>query len=270
MIDVEPLIVSELEQMLPLPPGDRADWEDVFRRAGVAPPRRDEETRRGRFTRRRLVAAVVVALALAVPALAFSGVFSSLFGFSNHGTPVKHKSLRTLHGLHVTGARPDTLVQLAYREGIGVYAAVRKSGLSRITPSNRRFYSHLCFYYGPSAAESSGGCGKPRGTSLSADFPSPSDPVWDMSSGFYYPIEAKVPAIKTLVGVAADGVHSVQLLALSDCHPVVTVPVIDNVYIAAKPPVTAESYIVARDARGNVLWDTAVAPGMKLPSCGLH
>ena len=34
MIDVEPLIISELELMLPLPPGDRADWGDVMRRAG--------------------------------------------------------------------------------------------------------------------------------------------------------------------------------------------------------------------------------------------
>ena len=30
MIDVEPLIVSELERMLPLPDGGRADWSDVL------------------------------------------------------------------------------------------------------------------------------------------------------------------------------------------------------------------------------------------------
>jgi hypothetical protein len=34
MIDVEPLIATELERMLPLPHGSRADWSDVVRRAG--------------------------------------------------------------------------------------------------------------------------------------------------------------------------------------------------------------------------------------------
>jgi hypothetical protein len=40
MIDVEPLIVSELERMLPLPDGGRADWTDVLRRAGLSARRR--------------------------------------------------------------------------------------------------------------------------------------------------------------------------------------------------------------------------------------
>ena len=35
MIDVEPLIVSELDALLPLPDGGRADWQDVVRRAGL-------------------------------------------------------------------------------------------------------------------------------------------------------------------------------------------------------------------------------------------
>jgi hypothetical protein len=34
MIDVEPLIASELERMRPLPDGGSADWSDVLRRAG--------------------------------------------------------------------------------------------------------------------------------------------------------------------------------------------------------------------------------------------
>ena len=35
MIDVEPLIISELERMLPLPNGGSADWADALRRAGL-------------------------------------------------------------------------------------------------------------------------------------------------------------------------------------------------------------------------------------------
>ena len=38
MSSMEPRIASELEQMLPLPDGRRADWSDVLRRAGVAGP----------------------------------------------------------------------------------------------------------------------------------------------------------------------------------------------------------------------------------------
>ncbi len=70
MIDVEPLIISELERMLPLPDGSRADWKDVLLRAGSADGRRIR-ARRLAFAagqgephcwRRVLVAIVAVAL----------------------------------------------------------------------------------------------------------------------------------------------------------------------------------------------------------------
>lgn len=71
MIDVESLIVSELERMLPLPDGGRADWSDVQRRAGSG-------TRHGRSVSvlRRWpvvaigVAAVLAAILVATPAWA--------------------------------------------------------------------------------------------------------------------------------------------------------------------------------------------------------
>ena len=56
MIDVEPLIVSELDLLLPLPDGHRADWQDVVRRAGLY---------RRSLPRRRIVAVAVAAVALA-------------------------------------------------------------------------------------------------------------------------------------------------------------------------------------------------------------
>jgi hypothetical protein len=71
MIDVEPLIISELERMLTLPDGGRADWADVLHRAGGAESRR---------WRPLLVAAVVVAalvgggVAIAAGIGAFRGV----------------------------------------------------------------------------------------------------------------------------------------------------------------------------------------------------
>ncbi len=88
MIDVEPLIVSELERMLPLPDGDRADWADVVRRAHTLPgARRDgrlghmfparvgvPRRRRRGLTRRRLIIAVAVAVAVLIPLTAVASV----------------------------------------------------------------------------------------------------------------------------------------------------------------------------------------------------
>jgi hypothetical protein len=57
-----------------------------------------------------------------------------------------------------------------------------------------------------------------------------------------------------LAGVAADGIRSVQVLSLADCRPVVTVPVIDNVYIDAQPPQVPAAFLVARNADGKIVW----------------
>jgi hypothetical protein len=79
------------------------------------------------------------------------------------------------------------------------------------------------------------------------------------------------PSIARLTGVAADGVTSVQVLALADCHVVATAPVTDNAYIAPNLPIIPEAVIVARDATGNAVWHEAVtpAPNTDATSCGL-
>jgi hypothetical protein len=61
MIDVEPLIAFELDRLLPLPDGSRADWADVTRRAGLSTKRRLPH---GRLA--AVVAALVVAAVSAV------------------------------------------------------------------------------------------------------------------------------------------------------------------------------------------------------------
>ena len=73
MIDVEPLIVSELGRMLPLPDGGRADWGDVVRRAGFA-------SRRPRL-RPVLVAALIVAGIVGV-GVAIAAGFGAFHGIS--------------------------------------------------------------------------------------------------------------------------------------------------------------------------------------------
>ncbi len=71
MIDVEPLIRTELESLMPLPEGSRRDWADVLERSG----------HRHRRSRRRLLLAlavgacllVVTGVAIAAGVGAFSG-----------------------------------------------------------------------------------------------------------------------------------------------------------------------------------------------------
>jgi hypothetical protein len=263
------------------------DWQDVLRRANLTSGRGDTPWRRPRLTRRRLVAAAVVVAALAVAAVAIAD--GPLLGLSNHGKRVYPGSyaLHELHwhaglwkrlGLPVPDtAKPGTFVQLALRQGIGVYAARSKKDNS------------LCFYTGrrqsfagepPNRLDLNGpGCGPFGGNFVLPEriekisiggrqaqakglawlrahpFPSPARPVLDMSGeggdaggGLQ---------LGPVVGVAANSIHSIQLLAQSDCHPVVTVPVIDNVYIDAHPPRVAEAFLVARDAGGKVVWHSS-------------
>jgi hypothetical protein len=104
----------------------------------------------------------------------------------------------------------------------------------------------------------------------SARFPSAAQPVVDMSLYALAPGELG-PSIQRLAGVAADGVASVQLLALSDCRVVATAPVIDNVYAEDNLPLIPEAVIVARDASGNAVWHLAVTPpsSPNATTCGL-
>jgi hypothetical protein len=213
------------------------------------------------------VVAVVVALALALPALAFSGALGTPFGFSNQGTPIPDGGFQTLHALRETGAKPGSLVKLAARDGIGVYAARR-------TKLDHPWASHFCFYTGPTDGSNlnlGGGCVKPWQTK--GVLPSRAHPVWDMSlmgSSVTFPrLPPESGTVTQLVGVAADGVRSVQVLALSNCQAVVTAPVIDNVYVATKLPMTAEAFIVARDASGKAVWQRLLSPEAK-GACGLN
>lgn len=224
--------------------------------------RRDVLSRRTRrLPRRRLAAALMIAtVALAVPALAFSGVLDSLFGFSNNGTPVAEDNLSNATALALSGATSGSFVQLAARDGVGIYAARTESG-------------NLCYFTGPmnqSDLKTTGIGGGCMNAAASAKFPSPSQPVVDLSTFEARPPDAIAhPRVHRLAGVAADGVKSVDVLALADCQIVASAPVIDNVYAADNLPTTAAALIVARDATGNAVWHESVSQGANASSCGL-
>lgn len=81
MNDVEPVIISGLERMLPLPDGGRADWGDVMRRAGFR--------RAHRRWRPVLVAALVVAgiVGVGVAIAAGFGAFNGISAAQHPQTP---------------------------------------------------------------------------------------------------------------------------------------------------------------------------------------
>lgn len=253
---------------------------------------------RQRSWRPAVVVALVV-LALVIAAVAIGG--HSLFGLSNHGTRVHAGSSvrRVLSGqvfvragLPFDAQRPDSWTRLASRQGIGIYTARTIKG------------NHLCYYvshgrYHGKLVLDGFGCAPYAGQQALPErlsklygrkgerevnawlrnhpFPSPARPVLSMSMGGG---EGEYTYLQP-VGLAADGVRSIQMLALLDCRPVVTVPVIDNVFIDANAPNIAESFMVARNAGGKIIWHSAPLdpPGSfvrtplerKLPrDCGFH
>jgi hypothetical protein len=93
MSSVEPLIASELERMLPLPDGRRADWSDVLQRAGLAGERKPV-----RLPRRAVLAlagAIVVGLAIVVPASGLPQDIINWFSAPTAPTPTQ-KSFQSL------------------------------------------------------------------------------------------------------------------------------------------------------------------------------
>jgi hypothetical protein len=109
MIDVEPLIVSELERMLPLPDAGRASWADVLGRVGQ--PRRRLTARRAGLS--ALAFAIVVYLA--APAFGLGTPFLDFF--SAKPAPksvVKDFAMQNASGA-LTGVSPKVLAGEARR-----------------------------------------------------------------------------------------------------------------------------------------------------------
>lgn len=187
------------------------------------------------------VAAIGLVTALAIPAFAFSRQLNSLFGFSNEGTSVDKSGLdlRTASALDTAGVNGGVKL-LASRPGVRIYVA---HGEGR----------KLCFFVGspngPDGRGVSGGC---RNAAASANFPSPAQPVVDMSAFFYEP-RALGEGITRLAGVAADGVARIEVLGL-DCEIIAEAPAVDNVYARSALPDIPAVAIVGLSADGRQVY----------------
>jgi hypothetical protein len=230
--------------------------------AALAKPERDallhhiyeEHQGRSRPTRSRrlLLAGISIAIAASViPAVALSGRLSSLFDFSNRGTP-DAPGAEQLNNVRVAdrlGLQPGSTMRLAERSGF-VFHSVRGKD------------QRQCF------GISSGASAKSELTTLmclSADgpaaFPSPSRPVLDFSpvmgrdgsTHVYFP---------SLMGFAADGVAEVGVVDLEGrTH---ATPVEANVYFTENLANVPAQALVALDAGGKVVWRRDV----RLPMLG--
>jgi hypothetical protein len=252
-------------------------------------PRRSWFERR-RPSRPVLVLALAV-LALAIAALAVAG--HSLFDVSNHGRRahpnaserafLREQIFKKFGYPTPEATKPSTFRQLAFRQGIGIYSArkVRDNSLCfymgvQQSPGKFGLERGPECSLGPNAGQFALAAGSNFGSGRKADgrvtgwlrahpFPSPARPILDMS--FVTGVKTYKPPFTCtgckpavwygfglLAGVAANGVRSVQVLALADCRPVVTLPVIDNVYIDARPPQVPAAFLVARNAGGKIIW----------------
>lgn len=197
-------------------------------------------------TRRPALALIGAAatVALAVPALAFSGVLDSLFGLSNGGTPVSTAGVdltdvQILNDDHVDVGGGVTL--LATRGSTAFY-------VSRTTDGR------TCLLTGPAA-----GSAPTRitiNTPCERSFPSTTQPIL----GFYVLSRepgSPVQSIWALRGLAADGVAAVVAVDANE-KVLLSAQVKDNVYSAesSRGPAatTSVAKIEARDSTGRVLY----------------
>lgn len=178
---------------------------------------------------RRVVIAVALAAAIAVPATAFAGKLADLLGISNGGTPVSVSSVlpgetkldAAMQELKVGG----TMQSLGALNGVAFYATRNADG-------------NFCF----AMVRVDGQFGKGFGCDLNADnFPSA-----DVQALTF-------PNLTRLQGVAADGVATVQALSANG-NVLDSTPVENNLFASTTDiPAGAASAIRTLDAAGIVI-----------------
>jgi len=232
MIDVEPLIVSELDRMLPLPNGDRADWSDVVRRSGLS-------SRGERWHWRRVVLGAVVAAALVGAGVAIAAGFGAFNGISAaQNTPtgssvlppallaqIKQSNAELAKYPWVAQQLPDTARVLGTMpDGSKVY------GLSDT-------HGDLC-----TISEAGGNCGPPLSNAQPITFGGANEAP--TTGGTFI-----------ASGVAIDGVASVSFTPVPGDGKEVTVPVKNNVWVYKEPDSHASNAhcIVAHLADGSTV-----------------
>jgi hypothetical protein len=174
----------------------------------------------------RIVLALALTAAVALPAAAFAGKLGDLLGLSNQGTTVATNSLDLSKDTGLNEAMqqlafPSAMHLLGKKNGVSFYAARRADG-------------DYCF-----AIESTVARGV--GCDLNGTFPSPARPVMVF------------PPLIQFAGYAADGVATVTGIDASG-KTVISAPVSQNLFASATPgPFPSVVAIEALDTHGDVV-----------------
>jgi hypothetical protein len=231
----------------PVPTPDRLEITvremDALLARVVALPRRPREfgQRRAKRGWRPLLLGAAALLAIFVPAVALA-THHRLLGFSNPGQPVNTASLSLdqTSGFRRAGVM-NALARLGERNGVVFYRASR---------------GQLACYEASDSAGRGGAFMQCENTGAAA-FPSPEEPIVDLSNPLppayprNYPRQASY--IRQLAGVAADGVARVGFVTADGA--IHSTPVVNNVYASARmvAPLAA-SQIVALDKDGGTVF----------------
>lgn len=174
----------------------------------------------------RIVLALALTAAVALPAAAFAGELGDLLGLSNQGTTVATNSLDLSKDTGLNEAMqqlafPTEMHLLGKKDGISFYAVRRADG-------------DYCF-----AIESTVARGV--GCDLNGTFPSPARPVM------------LFPPLIQFAGFAADGVTTVAGIDASG-NTVISTPVSQNLFASTTPgPFPSVVAIEAQGTHGDVL-----------------
>lgn len=209
MIDVEPLIIAGLDRLVPLPSGERANWQDVLASAGV--------TSRPHFSRMRLVVVLVAlaaggAIVLATPVRAALG-----HGFDSFTT--------WLTGSPGTSSSPSeqrafdraTRSWTGFPQGTTLHRLVQaRTGGATFTLYGFRGAGSLCLRLRVAGSPSAHALACPplsalRGSKQPALVVAANEPVGATHQASNGPFVFATPKFSVTFGVVADGVQQVEL-----------------------------------------------------------
>jgi hypothetical protein len=206
MIDVEPLIISGLERLVPMPSGEGADWENVLRRAGTE--RRVELSRRQlAFGLAALVAAIVVAITTPVGAAIYEGLGNFSDWLTGHpGKPASSADQRAFEAVNRRWSGFPTGTKL--RELIRVKVAGRQYVLLGF-----RSGSTLCLQLKAPFKH-----GEVQRCAPASTLAHVREPIVIVEPDFVIVDRRNRPAAQISFGIADDGVSRVDLEATDGTH----------------------------------------------------
>lgn len=221
MIDVEPLIVSGLDRLIPLPSGERANWQEVLSAAGVKP--------RPRPTRRRFV--MVVAVLAAVGAVVVATPVGAALG---HGLDTFSSWLTGSPGTPSSPAEQRAFDRATrswdgFPGGTKLRRLVRtQTGGATFTLYGFRAAGSLCLRLVVTGSVSARTLACPplsalRGSRQPALVVAANNGVGATQQASSGPFTFGVPRFTLTFGIVADGVHQIDLTRSdgTKVHPVV-------------------------------------------------